>query len=364
MSDASLPPDLSARARTGPVLAVESSCDETAVAILSTDGEVLADQLHSQLKEHAAFGGVVPEVAARAHLAHLPDLVDRALKEAGLNVRDLGSVAATAGPGLIGGLLTGSQYARALALGAGLMFQTINHLEGHALTVRFSHGTAFPYLLLLVSGGHCQLIVVRGTGDYQRIGTTIDDAAGEAFDKVAKLLGLGYPGGPAVEQAALSGDPSRFSLPSPMRYKPNCDFSFSGLKTAVRRQVELLGGKDALSAHDKADLAAAFQQAVCLSVTDRVAKALDRCGPMPLAVAGGVAANQAIGSALRQLADKRGIDFCQAPMKLCTDNAVMIAWAAHERIRADKVLPPEAPRPRWPLDHDAPKSVYAGAVKA
>jgi N6-L-threonylcarbamoyladenine synthase len=314
----------------GPVLGIESSCDETAAAVLDADGRVLAEAVLSQ-SEHARFGGVVPEIAARAHLAHLPALVAQVIREAGLDYADLGAVAATSGPGLIGGLIVGSGLGKGIAIARGLPFLAINHLEAHALTARLpgvtGGGAAFPYLLLLVSGGHCQCVAVEGVGRYRRLGGTIDDAVGEAFDKVAKVLGLGWPGGPALERLAAGGDAARFAFPRPLLGRAGCDFSFSGLKTAVA-QVVARYPAGPLPAQDAADIAAGFQAAVTQVLADRAAHAL---GMAPqaglLVVAGGVAANAAVRAALREVAQRRGVRLAAPPLRLCGDNAVMVAWA-------------------------------------
>ena len=342
----------------GPVLAIESSCDETACAILAADGRVLAETVLSQ-SGHSEFGGVVPEIAARAHLLHLPDLVRRALAEAGLDAGDLGAVAASIGPGLIGGLIVGSGVAKGLALSLGIPFVPVNHIEAHALTARLpgllpteaGSGAEFPYLLLLVSGGHCQCIAADGLGRYRRLGGTIDDAAGEAFDKVAKMLGLGWPGGPALERLAREGDPGAVALPRPLLGRPGCDFSFSGLKTAVAQRLAGLPADTPLPRRQAADLAAGFQAAVADVLADRVLHAL---AMMPeaglLVVAGGVAANATLRERLAAVAAARGVRFAAPPLPLCTDNAVMVAWTAIERLRAGAVDDLLAPaRPRWPL---------------
>jgi len=344
------------------VLGIETSCDETAAAIVDEARAILAERVLSQEALHIPYGGIVPEVAARAHLDHLDGLIAHTLDDAKLGLADLDAIAVTGGPGLIGGVFVGVMTAKALALAAGKPFLAVNHLEGHALTVRLTDGIDFPYLLLLASGGHCQLLVVEGVGRYRRLGTTIDDAAGEAFDKAAKLLGLGYPGGPAIERCAQAGDPQRFPLPRPMLGRPGCDFSFSGLKTAVRQTAQGLGS---MTDRDRADLAASFQQAVADVVADRAGHALDQFGRLgPLVVAGGVAANAALRARLKALAESRGVAFVAPPLRLCTDNAAMIAWAGLERLRLGWTDGLDfAPRPRWPLDPTAPKAVGAG-VKA
>jgi N6-L-threonylcarbamoyladenine synthase len=344
------------------VLGIETSCDETAAALV--DGaappgqRILANLVLSQLDEHRPFGGVVPEIAARAHLDHLDGLVERALAEAGLDCGGLDGVAATAGPGLIGGVFVGVMTAKAIAAARGLPFLAVNHLEGHALSARLVAEVPFPYLLLLVSGGHCQLLAVEGVARYRRFGTTLDDAVGEAFDKTAKLLGLGYPGGPAVERAASGGDPGRFELPRPMLGRAGCDFSFSGLKTAVRHKVAGLtgDGEAPLSPVDAADLAASFQAAVADVLADRTARALARFredygANGPLVVAGGVAANRRLRARLEAVAIESGAAMIAPPPDLCTDNAAMIAWAGAERLAAGLTDPLDfAPRPRWPLE--------------
>jgi N6-L-threonylcarbamoyladenine synthase len=318
---------------------------------------VLAEALLSQ-SEHGAFGGVVPEIAARAHLAHLPAMVADVLARAGCAPRELGGVAASSGPGLIGGLIVGAGFAKGIALTHGLPFVAVNHLEAHALTARLpglgGAAVSFPYLLLLVSGGHCQLVEVLGVGRYKKLGATIDDAVGEAFDKVAKLLGLGWPGGPKVEAIAAEGDPARHALPRPMLGRPGCDFSFSGLKTAVARIVAALpsGPLDRAVA---ANIAASFQAAVAAVLADRAGRAMDdfsaRHGPGRIVVAGGVAANQALRASILAAARAREFTLIAPPIRLCTDNAVMVAWAGIERLRLGLSDPLDhAPRPRWPLE--------------
>jgi N6-L-threonylcarbamoyladenine synthase len=338
-----------------PVLGIESSCDETAAAVLDQDGRVLAESVLSQEQEHAPYGGVVPEIAARAHLDHLPAMVTRVMACAGVDYTALGGVAATGGPGLIGGLIVGSLFAKGVALAHGRPYLAVNHLEAHALTARLpglvEGGAPFPYLLLLVSGGHCQCVRVDGVGAYRRLGGTVDDAVGEAFDKVAKLLGLGWPGGPALERLAAGGDPSRFAFPRPMKGRPGCDFSFSGLKTAVAQEVARCG-EGALPVALAADLAASFQQAVVEVMADRASHALAMAPAAKLlVVAGGVAANGAIRAALAQVTAARGAQVVAPPIRLCTDNAVMVAWAGIERLRLGFTDEMDfAPRPRWPLE--------------
>ena len=343
-----------------PVLGIETSCDETAAAVVAADGRVLAQRIAGQDALHAPFGGVVPELAARAHEARLAPLVEAVLAEAGLALEDLAAVAATAGPGLVGGVMVGLVTAKALAWASGRPLVAVNHLEAHALSPRLvAPGLAFPYLLLLVSGGHCQILVVSGPGRYRRLATTIDDAAGEAFDKVGKLLGLGFPGGPAVERLARAGDPAAVPLPRPLVGSAEPHFSFAGLKTAVLRTVEAGG-------HAAADIAAGFQAAVADCLIDRTARALARArGVRALVAAGGVAANALIRDRLAALARSRGLPFVAPPQWLCTDNAAMVAWAAQERLSAGLAPDPlDCPaRPRWPLDPEA-EPVRGAGVKA
>jgi N6-L-threonylcarbamoyladenine synthase len=351
------------------VLGIETSCDETAAAVVAaTPGRprILSNVIQSQLAEHALYGGVVPEIAARAHLENLDAVVIRALAEAEATLAEIDGVAAAAGPGLIGGLIVGTMMAKGLAWAAGKPFLAVNHLEGHALTARLSAEVDFPYLLLLASGGHCQLLVCAGVDRYTRLGTTLDDAAGEAFDKAAKLMGLGFPGGPAIEQAARHGDASRFVLPRPMKGRPGCDFSFSGLKTAVR---QITVDRAHLDPRDKADLAASVEVAICDALVDRTANAVAwfrRRYPVgeTLVAAGGVAANGRLRQCLAKLAENAGLRFVAPPAALCTDNGAMIAWAGLERLRLGLVDALDAPlRPRWPLDTRAPARTGAG-VKA
>ena len=350
------------------VLGIETSCDETAAAVVDEGARVLSDVVLSQQDAHRLYGGVVPEIAARAHLEHLDGIVARAMDEAGIEFESLDGVAATGGPGLIGGVFVGVMTAKAIALVRGLPFIAVNHLEGHALSVRLSHGIGFPYLLLLVSGGHSQLLAVAGVGAYRRLGTTLDDALGEAFDKAAKMLGLGYPGGPEVERAARRGQAKRFALPRPLKGRAGCHFSFSGLKTALRRAVDAVG-PGGLEPGDVADLAAAFQEAAGDVVADRSANAIAEMRALhpaadTLVVAGGVAANAALRARLEAVAGDHGYRLVAPPAHLCTDNAAMIAWAGVERLRLGLTDGLDfAPRPRWPLDPDAPPAIGAG-VKA
>ncbi len=391
---------------TTTILGIETSCDETAASVVRRHGdgrgEILSNVVLSQIKDHAPYGGVVPEVAARAHIHHLDRLVAKAMADAGVGFAGLDAIAATAGPGLSGGLIVGLTMAKGMALARGLPFLAVNHLEGHALTPRLLGEVEFPYLLLLISGGHTQFQLVRGVGDYKRLGTTIDDALGEAFDKTAKLLGLGYPGGPLVESYAARGDANRFDLPRPLKGRAGCDFSFSGLKTAVRETAEDLG---ALSEQDKADLCASFQKAVAETMHDRLRKAFAMFfeetpsalrAPPPaklreaaqprspnllgelseglrgasvrrptLVVAGGVAANKALRAMLQKTSDDNGFTLSVPPFHLCTDNAAMIAWAAAERLALGISDDQSAPvRPRWPLDTVSAPAFGSGRLGA
>ncbi len=352
------------------VLGIETSCDETACALVrmaeDPAARILSHSLFSQVREHAPYGGVVPEIASRAHIEHLDALVDEALQAAGVELADVDAIAATAGPGLIGGVMVGLLTAKALAYAANKPLIAVNHLEGHALSARLAADTPFPYLLLLVSGGHCQFLAVEEVGHYRRLGTTIDDAVGEAFDKTAKLLGLGYPGGPAVERLARQGSPTRFALPRPLKGKPGCDFSFSGLKTAVRQALESLGA--APSDQDKADLAASFQAAVLDVILDRTRHAIQAFDAIygaagrHLVVAGGVAANTALRHSLAELAASRAMQLSVPPPRLCTDNGAMIAWVGLERLQRGLTDSLDvAARARWPLDPGAEAKPYAGA---
>jgi N6-L-threonylcarbamoyladenine synthase len=352
------------------VLGIETSCDETAAAVVGADRRIIADVVRAQLDEHRPWGGVVPEVAARAHLEVLDGVIALAMARAGLGFADLAGIAATGGPGLIGGVLVGVTTAKAIALCHDRPFLAVNHLEGHALTARLTDDVAFPYLLLLVSGGHCQLLIVDGVGRYRRLGTTVDDALGEAFDKAAKLMGLGYPGGPEIEKRAMAGDPARFPLPRPMLGRPGCHFSFSGLKTAVRLAWEGLTPAERGDAAI-ADLAASFQAAAADVLVDRTGNAIRlfrasaAAGDRPvLVVAGGVAANIALRRRLEAMAEAEGVRLVAPPVRLCTDNGAMIAWAGIERLGLGLVDGLDfAPRPRWPLDPAAEPVGHAG-VKA
>ncbi|OYZ14560.1 MAG: tRNA (adenosine(37)-N6)-threonylcarbamoyltransferase complex transferase subunit TsaD [Sphingomonadales bacterium 28-64-96] len=348
---------------TGPlVLGIESSCDETAVALVRGDRTILAQRIASQNEAHERFGGVVPELAARAHADRLAPMVETVLTEAGITLADVDAIAGTAGPGLIGGVMVGLVTAKALAFAAGKPLIAVNHLEGHALSPRLADASLeFPYLLLLVSGGHCQLLGVEGVGRYRRLATTIDDAVGEAFDKSAKVLGLGFPGGPALERAAKNGTP-RFALPRPLVGSAEPHFSFAGLKSAVLRARAAIAEP---TEQDIADLAASFQQAACDCLTDRTARAIAAFPEATaLVVAGGVAANQAIRATLAGLAATHGLPFVAPPMWLCTDNGAMIAWAGLERFKTGDVDDLHAPaRPRWPLD-PAAEAVRGAGVKA
>jgi N6-L-threonylcarbamoyladenine synthase len=356
------------RSRCLTVLGIETSCDETAAAVVTSGREIRANVVLSQISEHRPYGGVVPEIAARAHLEQVDGLVARALAEAGIGFADLDAVAATGGPGLIGGVIVGVMTAKAIAAVHGLPFLAVNHLEGHALTARLTDpGLDFPYLLLLVSGGHSQFLLVEGVGRYRRLGTTIDDAVGEAFDKAAKLMGLGYPGGPLLERAAEGGDPVRFDLPRPMKGRPGCNLSFSGLKTAVRFALDAL--PKPLGEADRRDLAASFQEAVADALADRTRRAVALARDAhpeigALVVAGGVGANRTLRARLAGLAEAAGLRFVAPPLSLCTDNGAMIAWAGVERLGLGLEDPLDfAPRPRWPLDPTAPRVGGAG-IKA
>jgi len=340
------------------ILGIESSCDDSAVALVTSDRRILAQAVVGQTAAHQPFGGVVPEIAARAHVEIIPTLIRQVLAEGGRPIDEIDAIAATAGPGLIGGVMVGLLAGKGLALASGKPLIAVNHLEGHALSPRLADpGLDFPYLLLLVSGGHCQLLEVRGVGDYRRLATTIDDAAGEAFDKAAKLLGLPYPGGPAIEVLARDGDAKAVPLPRPLLGSPEPHFSFAGLKSAVQRAV-------AAGTHRPADIAASFQQAVVDCLVDRTALALGRSDAPTLVVAGGVAANAPVREALASLADRETRAFSVPPGWLCTDNAAMIGWAGAERFAAGLIDGLDAPaRARWPLDVSA-EAVRGAGVKA
>ncbi|PYE84619.1 tRNA (adenosine(37)-N6)-threonylcarbamoyltransferase complex transferase subunit TsaD [Pseudoroseicyclus aestuarii] len=371
------------------LLGIESSCDDTAAAVVRQDGDgpaILSSVVMGQAQLHAAFGGVVPEIAARAHAERLDLCVEQALEEAGLGLRDLDAIAVTAGPGLIGGVLSGVMTAKGLAAATGLPLIGVNHLAGHALTPRLTDGLAFPYLMLLVSGGHCQFLAVRGEDRFERIGGTIDDAPGEAFDKCARLLGLPQPGGPAVEAEAAQGDPARFPLPRPLLDRPGCDMSFSGLKTALlRARDRAVAEAGGLTRQDRADLCAGFQAAVAEILAEKSRRALramaeegalppsgqaptppgylerEERGAAGFAVAGGVAANGAVRAALEAVAAERGLSLVAPPLALCTDNAAMIAYAGLDRLRRGDIDGMTlAARPRWPLDAGAAPMLGAG----
>lgn len=351
------------------VLGIETTCDETAVAVVASrlggeGGDILSNEVMSQIAQHAAYGGVVPEIAARAHIDVLDRLIARALENAGTDLAGVDAIAASAGPGLIGGILVGLTAAKALALASGKPFVAVNHLEAHALTGRLTSHLDFPYLALLVSGGHTQLVAVKGVGDYHRLGSTVDDAAGEAFDKVAKMLGLPYPGGPQIERVANDGDAKRFDFPRPMFGRSGADFSLSGLKTAVRLEISRLG---APSERDVADLAASFQAAVVDVIVDRVRAGLrlfaERGGrPNGLVIGGGVGANGAIRRALTRLCGETGLRFVSPPPELCSDNGAVVAWAGLERFALGLTDDLSfAPRPRWPLDANAGQAHHGKA---
>ncbi|WND03750.1 tRNA (adenosine(37)-N6)-threonylcarbamoyltransferase complex transferase subunit TsaD [Temperatibacter marinus] len=355
------------------VLGIETSCDETAVAIVSSDKEIIAHKILSQIEEHAVYGGVVPEIAARSHITHLDSLVENCLSSADLALQDMNAIAATTGPGLIGGLMVGMMTAKAMAQSSGLPFIAVNHLAAHALTPRLTDPdgskTAFPYLMLLMSGGHCQILEVLDVDDFKRLGTTLDDATGEAFDKTAKLLGLGYPGGPQVEQAALKGDKTRFPLPQPMKGKAGFDFSFSGLKTAVRREAEKCVAEHGyLREIEINDLCACFQDTMAKCLMDRLGRAMKDYtsrhskGGRRLIIAGGVAANTYLRNALESLACEHNFTLSAPPLALCTDNGAMIAWAGMERfLKTPEINEINQPaRPRWPLDQKAEPRVGRG----
>jgi len=362
-----------AMSETLTLLGIETSCDETAAAVLrrQADGtiEILAETVHSQIEEHAPYGGVVPEIAARAHAEIADTIVAKTLQDSGLSLAQLDGIAATSGPGLIGGVMVGMMTGKALAMAANKPFIPINHLEGHALSPRLAETCAFPYLLLLVSGGHCQFLEVTGLGEYRRLGSTIDDAAGEAFDKLAKTLGIGFPGGPAVEALAKQGDATRFVLPRPLMNRPGLDMSFAGLKTAAARVADT----ETMDEQGRADLCASFQIAVTECLAGKTERALQdfklrHQGDLRLVVAGGVAANQTIRAALEQVAAAAGARLIAPPLRHCTDNAAMIALAGAERLAAGCYDPDGlafAARPRWPLDRQSALAdpAYGGGKK-
>lgn len=352
-------------------LGIESSCDDSAAAVVQLDGDtapaILSSVVEGQTQLHAAFGGVVPEIAARAHAERLDGCVEQALALAGLRLSQIDGIAVTSGPGLIGGVLSGVMLAKGLAKGSGKPLVGVNHLAGHALTPRLTDGLAFPYLMLLVSGGHCQFLIAQSVDQFHRLGGTIDDAPGEAFDKTAKLLGLSQPGGPSVEAEAALGSPTRFPFPRPLLDRPGCDLSFSGLKTALlRTRDSLIANQGGITQQDRRDLCAGFQQAVADVLTEKTRRALaiylaSAPARPAFAVAGGVAANKIIRASLETICTEQGIDFIAPPLRLCTDNAAMIAWAGIERFRAglgdtaDLVA-----RPRWPLDASASPMIGSG----
>ena len=353
------------------ILGIESSCDDTAAAVVrwtdSCPAEILSSEVEGQTSLHAPFGGVVPEIAARAHAERLDHCVERAIKTAGVAIKDLDGIAVTAGPGLIGGVLSGVMLAKGISRATGLPLIGINHLAGHALTPRLTNDLAFPYLILLVSGGHCQFLIVHGPERFERLGGTIDDAPGEAFDKVAKLLGLPQPGGPAIEAEARQGDPKRFRFPRPLLDRPGCDLSFSGLKTAVlRARDELVARQGGITVQDRRDISASFQAAVADVLAEKSRRALAiyldvSDGQKSFAVAGGVAANQTLRAALERVSATFGVEFTAPPLRLCTDNGAMIAWAGIERLRLGHQDQMDlVARPRWPLDQTAAPMVGFG----
>lgn len=333
-------------------MGVESSCDETSAAIVSTDREILSHIIYSQIPQHQKYGGVVPELAARAHVLAIDEVVQKALSDANKTISDIDVIAATAGPGLIGGVLIGWEFAVALAQSTGKPLVAINHLEGHALVPRLTNNVSFPYLLMLASGGHSQILLVRGVGDYEIIGQTLDDSAGEAFDKVSKMLGLGYPGGPIIDKCAKFGDKKAFKFPRPLCDKPGCDFSFSGIKTSVRNQITKTKEQ---TEEFKNNICASFQESVVDCIINRLQNALNdsrviNAEPKTIVVAGGVAKNSAIRAAMEKLAIDSGMEFAAPALNLCTDNGAMIAWAGIENYLADRIVrEPIAPRPRWSL---------------
>ncbi len=349
------------------ILGIESSCDDTAAAVVQSDRTILSSIVAGQSELHAPFGGVVPEIAARAHAEKLDTTVAAALNQSNMTLADIDAIAVTAGPGLIGGVISGVMMARGLAAGSGKPVIGVNHLAGHALTPRLTDNLSFPYLMLLVSGGHCQFVVVHGPDKFTRLGGTIDDAPGEAFDKVARLLGLPQPGGPAVQAEAENGDPKRFALPRPLLNRPGCDMSFSGLKTAVLRERDrLVAAQGGITLQDRADVCASFQSAVSDVLAEKARRAITEyltTSPREpaLAVAGGVAANTQIRASLKAVSVEMGVAFTAPPLELCTDNAAMIAWAGLELAAIDHPgLVPLVARPRWPLDGQSPAMLGSG----
>jgi N6-L-threonylcarbamoyladenine synthase len=331
------------------VLGIETSCDETAASVVTDDRRILSNVTLTQIKQHEPYGGVVPEIAARAHLDFIEDVVTEAVKKAGISLQEIDAIAATAGPGLIGGVLVGVMMGKALAASLGIPFIPINHLEGHSLTIRLTDEVPFPYLLLLTSGGHCQFLEVIDVGHYRYLGGTIDDAAGEAFDKTAKLLNLPYPGGPQIEKLAQEGDPEAYDFPRPLKGRPGCDFSFAGLKTAVRTMVQR---HECLSNEEKSHIAAGFQEAIADCMVDRTLQAIKMVShPVEtFVIAGGVAANGRIRAKLASVCAQEGLTLMAPPLNLCTDNAAMIAWVGIEKLKkGEKGDFSFAPRPRWPL---------------
>lgn len=335
-------------------LGIESSCDETSAAVVDSDRNILSHIIYSQIPEHQKYGGVVPELAARAHILAIDEVINKTLSDAGKTINDIDVIAATAGPGLIGGVLVGWLAATGIAQSTGKPLVAVNHLEGHALVPRLTNSVEFPYLLVLASGGHSQILLVNGIGKYELIGETLDDSAGEAFDKVSKMLGLGYPGGPVVDARAQSGNPTRFKFPRPLCDKPGCDFSFSGIKTAARTLLEknpdIINHKSEID-----DFCASFQASVVDCIVNRLTNALQdsrvvSAAPRTIVVAGGVAKNTAIRAALEKMASDNGMFFAAPPLNLCTDNGAMIAWAGIENFSIGNIVTkPIAPRPRWPL---------------
>ncbi len=336
------------------ILGIESSCDETAVAIVDEDKNILSHVLSSSIEEHQKYGGVVPEIAARSHLHYLDALTAKAVSEADMGYHNLSAVAATGGPGLIGGVMVGMMGAKAISLACDIPLIAVNHLEAHALMPRLTHDVPFPFLLLLVSGGHCQILICENVDKYHLLGTTIDDALGEVYDKFARMIGLGYPGGPLIEKLAQKGDENRFELPRPLKGRPNCDFSFSGLKTKLRQIIDSWA-TDEINPQDAADLAASFQRAVADCLEDRLKYAIKLATQQfpqisTLVIAGGVAANQYLRTTLETLGSHNSLSVVAPPLDLCTDNGIMIAWAGFERFRLGLTDSLDfKPRPRWPL---------------